>query len=604
MDEKPKKKTESTLPPAHVPSSQLDQSTRRPHAKIAKIKKKSTPEKEKSATWYVKTHTDNRSESLALEATASDFFRFILGPTRAAKSRVAYAPSRGGSETPVVISKTNKSDYESIVEDFPEKMKAQFTEKSHLEEIKSSIQQDFPTAIFKDRPDGTLEVSANPSTSIPKAQLAEIQSSLDFMFDTNKIKQSLSGGSEGAATILSLYLSTGEKNVFEFVMAAVFLAEEDANPANFGLNENDQFSKIDYDWALMPVKKSLPLPSKGWNNFSDVFSSFQMGVLFKEAEKTLPANSEAREQFYRSTLLMLILGNPAINQAITSLHTFDPKIIQFTANFLTKQSQELWIVAKESPEFKAYVANFDLATIFDDMGKIFSYYRKNEPEEWQEINNNLQASLVNISTKLSAPPTANVQLYSPPKPETTSRSNTSAIKVEPVITALHSTSSAQPVNTTSTTTQTAQESSKYSPPLYPQNAPLIPAKIYPPIYEEFFTGDKTMREKVISFFEDYCSTKYRSNPAHFFRTAFRTPEHVTAANTLIKQFSEDITSNSTEDIQNALQTTRDTIIKNLTLNKKDPNDSHLVRRLEFALKKLSESLEEQPTVESIYQKKT
>lgn len=280
-----------------------------------------------------------------LEAISSDFYRFILGADRAAKSRVVYDDRQASVFG--VASAVNPAGFYSLKDACDDFVKMNFWDNKENphgrpKDIIRITQEAYQCLTEEEKNDYFQKgiylfiTSGNETADDERMRICE-------MFLT-------SGYSYAHFRYFQEHYINVQNGSAELDMAMRVLDEHDAGVHNCGLNKDMEVSRYDYDFTLYDISES---------NIAcrfDTLSYLTVSEVFTQCEKSIAEESDkVKHRFYVCQLRTLLLQNPAKIEEICLRHTSNKKMIPNVIALLNKNISELKSELLSSANFIEFI---------------------------------------------------------------------------------------------------------------------------------------------------------------------------------------------------------------------------------------------------------
>lgn len=333
--------------------------------------------------WFFKTYSTKQftcvdSHPYELEAISGELYRFILGPDRAAKSRVVT-----DNDHPYLgsISAENLAGFKDIRKTWDDIKHHYFwSDRISKFSIPSKIQQ-------------VSQSDYNKLTSEEKE--TDFQNGVYYFVNTGNDKKDNARWIEMIEIIDHYYSEfkinyfrekylTYENGMAEVNMAMRILDEADAGVQNLGLNNDKEISRIDYDFTLNNVRKDCFDCTK--HSQFDTIRCKPISSLFVDCENNIPRNNRTvKNRFYQCQLLTLLLNNNDVMTTLCKRHTTSEQLIFHVHKIISNNITLLQKSLYESDEFNEFMSEVEFSRIERHIERIFRYENEHSKESYERM---------------------------------------------------------------------------------------------------------------------------------------------------------------------------------------------------------------------------
>lgn len=185
------------------------------------------------------------------------------------------------------------------------------------------------------------------------------------------------------------------------IWALSVLNEGDLNPANFGVNDNNETAHIDYDLSLERLKARM----YGTTIYSrhgavDIKPSELLAVLLPRMERdekdlqSEPAKIEARKKFFPILLKSLLL-TPDVLDTISARHTELPLLREGLKTFMSEQLDPVDALLG-SKALAEYLINTDFQQLEPELRQFFKFEFKLNAREADELLTAIEDRFISV----------------------------------------------------------------------------------------------------------------------------------------------------------------------------------------------------------------
>ncbi len=350
---------------------------------------------------YSRNYEDNVSNChpYELDAISSDLYRFILGMSRAAKVCVLFDESTQKKEGS--ISYLNSQGFTEANELWKKYKKHYFwgerAEMAKLDRPKKI--EGLPEEIFNTLTKEQKEKYVQKGIYVYPLPPGDPDS---FSYEDEKAAEAQNVFANITETVNKyLYrdVLTPVNGMAEMEMAIGMLNDKDNASHNFGLNNQDEISKIDYDWTLNDImKRFFKFREFERTKFHEI-SSMSIDELFKSREEKISDNPVLAKRFYICQFRSLLLGNNNIITAICKRHTASNELTNQVQTLMEEQTRKLNSNLMNSNGFKAFIKDITFEELKDHFDTFFYHEKKHLSPDCTDLMSIIQEEFKNIQEK-------------------------------------------------------------------------------------------------------------------------------------------------------------------------------------------------------------